>query len=179
MSLAEHKPALDVLGPGQEAGPVETPFRRFLADFFESHLAKGASAVLLCIVFVALFAPWISPQNPYDLATVDVMDARQPPGGQSWASGLTFWLGSDGAGRDMVSAIFYGLRTSLFVGVASGLIAEDCLYVLEVMMSRWIDLTLQLERMNSRASQSRSSGCVGGTPLFPKLPTVLTMPCSK
>jgi peptide/nickel transport system permease protein len=128
MSVAEHKPALDALVPEPAAdtlaaGPVETPFRRFLADFFESHVAKGALAVLLCIVFVALFAPWISPQNPYDLATVDVMDARQPPGGQAWASGLTFWLGSDGAGRDMVSAIFYGLRTSLFVGVASGLIA--------------------------------------------------------
>jgi len=123
MSLAERKPALDALGPEQEAEPVETPFRRFLADFFESHVAKGALAVLLCIVFVALFAPWISPQNPYDLTTVDVMDARQPPGGEAWASGVTFWLGSDGAGRDMVSAIFYGLRTSLFVGVASGLIA--------------------------------------------------------
>jgi len=123
MSLAERKPALHALGPEQEAEPVETPFRRFLADFFESHVAKGALAVLLCIVFVALFAPWISPQNPYDLTTVDVMDARQPPGGEAWASGVTFWLGSDGAGRDMVSAIFYGLRTSLFVGVASGLIA--------------------------------------------------------
>ena len=126
MTLAESKvPPLagDEAAAPEVAGPVETPFRRFLSDFLESHIAKGALAVLTIIVFIALFAPWISPQNPYDLASVDVMDARQPPGGEAWASGITFWLGSDGAGRDMVSAIFYGLRTSLFVGVMSGLIA--------------------------------------------------------
>ena len=126
MTLAESKvpPLADDVAPvADAAGPVETPFRRFLSDFLESHIAKGALAVLTIIVFIALFAPWISPQNPYDLASVDVMDARQPPGGEAWASGITFWLGSDGAGRDMVSAIFYGLRTSLFVGVMSGLIA--------------------------------------------------------
>lgn len=105
-----------------EAAPVQTPFRRFLADFFESRVATGAIAVFAVILFIAIFAPWISPQNPYDLAVVDVMDSRLPPGEKS-LDGMTFVLGSDGAGRDMLSAIFYGLRTSLGVGVMSGIIA--------------------------------------------------------
>lgn len=101
---------------------VQTPFRRFLSDFFESRIATGAIAVFGVILFIAIFAPWISPQNPYDLMVVDVMDSRLPPGEKS-LTGMTFLIGSDGAGRDMLSAIFYGLRTSLGVGVMSGIIA--------------------------------------------------------
>lgn len=101
---------------------VQTPFRRFLSDFFESKVATGAIIVFGMILFIAIFAPWISPQDPYDLMVVDVMDSRLPPGEKS-LSGMTFLLGSDGAGRDMLSAIFYGLRTSLGVGVMSGIIA--------------------------------------------------------
>lgn len=102
---------------------VQTPFWRFLSDFFESKVATGACVMLSVIIFIALFAPLISPQNPYDLAVVDVMNARLEPGEQSWSGDLTFVLGSDGAGRDMLSAIFYGLRISLGVGVMSGIIA--------------------------------------------------------
>jgi peptide/nickel transport system permease protein len=101
---------------------VQTPFRRFLSDFFESRVATAAIAVFAVILFIAIFAPWISPQDPYDLMVVDVMDSRLPPGEKS-LTGMTFLLGSDGAGRDMLSAIFYGLRTSLGVGVMSGIIA--------------------------------------------------------
>ncbi len=101
---------------------VQTPFRRFLSDFFESRVATAAIAVFGGILFIAIFAPWISPQNPYDLMVVDVMDSRMRPGEKS-LTGMTFLLGSDGAGRDMLSAIFYGLRTSLGVGVMSGIIA--------------------------------------------------------
>ena len=100
----------------------QTPFRRFLSDFFASKVATAAVAVFAVILFIAIFAPWISPQDPYDLMVVDVMDSRLPPGEQS-LNGMTFLLGSDGAGRDMLSAIFYGLRTSLGVGVMSGIIA--------------------------------------------------------
>jgi peptide/nickel transport system permease protein len=81
-----------------------------------------AFAVLLVILFIGVFASVISPTDPYDLAVVDVMDSRLPPGTES-DTGMTFWLGTDGAGRDLLSAIFYGLRTSLGVGVVSGLIA--------------------------------------------------------
>ena len=101
---------------------VESPLRRFTAAFFESRIATAAFGMLLLVVAIALFAPWLSPQDPYDLAVVDIMDSRMAPGEEAMA-GFTFWLGSDGAGRDMLSAIFYGLRISLGVGVASGLIA--------------------------------------------------------
>ncbi len=99
-----------------------TPLRRFSNAFFESKTATVSLIMLMVIVFIALFAPWISNQNPYDLAVVDVMENRMPPGSEAYA-GFTFWLGSDGAGRDVLSAIFYGLRTSLGVGVISGVIA--------------------------------------------------------
>lgn len=101
---------------------VETPWRRFWAAYFDSKLATASLIVLIIVVLIALLAPWLSPQNPYDLGQVDIMDSRLEPGSQS-LGGMTFWLGTDGAGRDMLSAIFYGLRISLSVGVASGLIA--------------------------------------------------------
>ncbi len=94
----------------------ETPFRRFVSEFLSSRLALTGLVLLSLVVAIALFAPWISPQNPYDLAKLDLMDSRLEPGGK-------YLLGTDGQGRDMLSAIFYGLRVSLLVGVASGLIA--------------------------------------------------------
>jgi peptide/nickel transport system permease protein len=77
---------------------------------------------LFSIIILAVIAPWITPQNPYDLAQVDVLDGRQAPGAEAFA-GYTMWLGSDGAGRDLYSGILYGLRISLSVGVMSGFIA--------------------------------------------------------
>ncbi len=102
---------------------VQTPFRRFVSDFFEDRIATGALVVLLAIVFIALTAPWISPTDPYDLAVVDVMDGKLAPGATSFDGSVTYWLGTDGAGRDLLSAMFYGLRTSIGVGIMSGLIA--------------------------------------------------------
>lgn len=101
---------------------TETPFQRFAKDFFESKIATGALVVLIGIIFIAIFAPWISPQDPYDLAQVSVLDSKMPPGSESF-EGMTFHLGTDGAGRDLLSAIFYGLRISLGVGITSGIIA--------------------------------------------------------
>ena len=99
-----------------------TSLARIAADFARSRLALAGLALLLLIVLVALFAPQLSPQNPYDLAQLDVLDGRLPPGSKS-ENGLTFWLGSDDQGRDILSGIFYGLRISLTVGVASTLCA--------------------------------------------------------
>ncbi len=105
-----------------EAGAVETPFRRFCRDYAESRIATGALVVLVAIILVALLAPWISPTDPYDLASVSILDGKLKPGSQSM-DGTTYWLGTDGAGRDLVSAIIYGLRISLGVGVMSGVVA--------------------------------------------------------
>jgi peptide/nickel transport system permease protein len=105
-----------------QVAPDETPLHRFASEYFESRLAALALVVLAVLIVLALVAPWIVPQNPYDLAQVDVLDSRLPPGSKSMA-GYTFLLGTDGAGRDLVSAMLYGLRISLSVGVMSGLIA--------------------------------------------------------
>ena len=112
----------DLLKTAEKTVLVETPFRRFVSDFSESRIAVAALLLLAIIVVLALTAPWIVPQNPYDLAQVSIMDSRQPLGSKSM-DGWTFWLGTDGAGRDLYSAILYGLRISLAVGVASGVIA--------------------------------------------------------
>lgn len=106
----------------EAGGRPQTPFQRFRADFFASRVATVSLYVLVAIILIAVFAPVISPTDPYNLATVTVLDARLPPGVKG-SDGITFWLGSDGAGRDLLSAIFYGLRISLGVGVISGLVA--------------------------------------------------------
>jgi len=93
------------------------------ADFLHSRIAVGGLVVLGIVVLAALLAPWITPQNPYDLLQLDVLDARLPPGSHSSEGGYTYWLGTDGQGRDLYSAIVYGLRISLTVGVGSALIA--------------------------------------------------------
>jgi len=103
-------------------GAAESPFRRIVADFLANPVAVFGLALLGAIVFLAMFAPLLSPQNPYDLAQLDVMDGRLPPGSPS-PSGGTYWLGTDDQGRDMLSAIFYGLRISLAVGVTATVLA--------------------------------------------------------
>lgn len=109
--------------PPLSVQPVdETPWRQFVRDFMQSRIAVCGLALLLMVLFLALFAPWIAPQNPYDLSKLDLMDSKLAPGAQSMM-GSTFWLGTDGMGRDMLSAILYGLRVSLLVGVVSGVIA--------------------------------------------------------
>jgi peptide/nickel transport system permease protein len=97
---------------------IETPLRRLVGDFVANPVAVFGVALLAVILLLAVFAPLISPQNPYDLAQLDVMQSRLPPGSPA-PSGGTYWLGTDDQGRDMLSAIFYGLRISLGVGIAS------------------------------------------------------------
>ena len=100
----------------------ESPFRRLLSDFARDPAAMVGLILLAVILVAALAAPLISPQNPYDLAQLDIVDGRLPPFSKNDA-GTTFWLGTDDQGRDMLSAIFYGLRISLTVGVTSTIIA--------------------------------------------------------
>lgn len=84
--------------------------------------ARIALAVLVLFVLLALAAPLIAPQNPYDLAQLDVLDSKLAPGTAA-GNGAIFWLGSDDQGRDMLSAMLYGLRVSLGVGLATTLLA--------------------------------------------------------
>lgn len=119
MRIATQLPASD----GASAPRAESPWRRFAAEFAQSRLALAGLALLVAIILAAIAAPVISPQNPYDLAQLDVMDSKLPPGEQSSSTGKTYWLGTDDQGRDMLSGIFYGLRISLVVGVSSTVIA--------------------------------------------------------
>jgi peptide/nickel transport system permease protein len=122
---------MSVVDIGPTPAPIETvpsrnvqsPLARFISDFTESRLATAACVILLITMLLAALAPWIVPQNPYDLAQVDLLDSRLEPGTPSSSGAYTHWLGTDGAGRDLVSAMLYGLRISLAVGVLSGLLA--------------------------------------------------------
>ncbi|HEX4171916.1 MAG TPA: ABC transporter permease, partial [Acetobacteraceae bacterium] len=108
--------------PGASAIREETPFRRFVSEFAASRIAVAGLIVFVLIGLAAIFASVIAPQNPYDLAQLDIMDGRLPPGSSS-SAGNTYLLGTDDQGRDMLSGILYGLRISLGVGVGSALIA--------------------------------------------------------
>jgi len=99
--------------------PPQTPFRRVVSDFCENKLAVFGLVLVVLSIFVAVFAPLISPQNPFDIANLDLLDAKSPPGTVSGDGKITYWLGTDGQARDMMSAIFYGMRLSLFVGFTS------------------------------------------------------------
>ncbi|MBN9063643.1 MAG: peptide ABC transporter permease [Rhizobiales bacterium 65-9] len=96
--------------------------REFALEFGASPTAVVSLAALLVLVVGAVFAPVISPQNPYDLAKLSILDSRLPPGTES-AEGYIHWLGTDGMGRDLLSAILYGLRISLIVGISSVVVA--------------------------------------------------------
>ncbi|WP_191085400.1 ABC transporter permease [Roseococcus microcysteis] len=112
----------DTTASAPVAAKEETPFRRFVSEFAANKVAVGGLLVFVTIALLAIFAPWIAPQNPYDLAQLDIMDGRLPPG-EVGGTGITHWLGTDDQGRDMLSGIIYGLRISLIVGIGSAIIA--------------------------------------------------------
>ena len=100
----------------------ESRLRRFVATYVENRAAVVAFFIFFSIILLALLSPWISPQNPYDLAQINIIDGCLPPGSRGMG-GMAYWLGTDDQGRDLLSAIFYGLRISLWVGVISNLFA--------------------------------------------------------
>ncbi|MDX5630614.1 MULTISPECIES: ABC transporter permease [unclassified Brenneria] len=112
----------DVAREQPTAKSARRGWRQFWRLYSSSSLAMAGLALLLSLVLLALLAPWLAPQNPYDLMQLDIMNGQLPPGSVT-SDGFSFWLGSDDQGRDMLSAILYGLRISLGVGVLSALIA--------------------------------------------------------
>ena len=99
-----------------------TPFTRFWNEFRENRIAVLALSVVVLMALLALFASFVSPQNPYDLANLSLLDSRRPPGFVG-TGGYTHWLGTDPQGRDLLSAIFYGLRISIQIGLAAGFVS--------------------------------------------------------
>lgn len=103
----------------------------------------AALIALVCLV-CAVFAPWIAPHNPFDLATLQLDNARLPP---VWSEGgkSSFWLGTDDQGRDILSALMYGARISLAVGLASvvlSLLVGVSLGLLAGFLGGWVDAVL-------------------------------------
>ena len=91
-------------------------------SFRHSPVAVLAALVAAVCFFCALLAEVVAPHNPFDLATLELMDSLKPP---AWVEGgePRYWLGTDGQGRDILSALMYGTRISLLVGVASVLLS--------------------------------------------------------
>jgi peptide/nickel transport system permease protein len=90
----------------------------FVHAFLRSKLTVAAALVTLTLVLVAALAPAIAPHDPFDLKSLNLLDSRLPP---AWAQDgdLRYLLGTDEEGRDVLSAILYGTRISLTVGVLS------------------------------------------------------------
>lgn len=110
-------------------------------SFLNSPTAIVAAVIALVCVFCAAFAPWIAPHNPFDLATLELSNARLPP---AWSEGgnTGFLLGTDDQGRDILSALMYGARISLAVGVASVLLSVGvgvALGLLAGFLGGWVD----------------------------------------
>ena len=117
------EPVPEVLPPAVVARVPVGRWRRFRQQFASNKIAMSGLVVLLAMILAAVFAPWLAPQNPFDLASLDILDAKLPPGSQNFDGSMTYWLGTDGQARDVFSAILYGMRISLFVGFVSVLCA--------------------------------------------------------
>lgn len=94
----------------------------YLQRFLTKPTAALGLIILSLLALAAIFAPQLAHQNPYDLAAIDILSSRLAPGSQS-VDGYTHWLGTDDQGRDLLSAVLYGLRVSLTVALVATSIA--------------------------------------------------------
>lgn len=132
---------------------TDTPRRRAILKQLRSNpTVKGSVIALVLLLATVLLAPFLAPQNPYDLGALDLLDGRLPPGSASM-DGFRYWLGTDSQGRDMLSAILYGLRISLVVGLSAvalatvigstvGLVAAYAGGLIDTMLMRLVDFIL-------------------------------------
>ena len=117
---------------------IKNLYHKIFDGYWEAKLALFG---IIFFVGVALFAPWIAPQNPYDLTSLDVFDGLLKPGSQMM-NGTTAWLGTDAVGRDILSNVMYGLRISLTVAavvVFFGAIIGIILGLLAGLYGGWVD----------------------------------------
>jgi len=98
---------------------IESPSKRLWRTFSADWTAMFGLLVLSVLVLLAIFAPLVVPQNPYDLAQLNILDGRLTPGSSSFDEKVFYLLGTDDQGRDIYSAIIYGMRISLGVGLIS------------------------------------------------------------
>ncbi len=91
----------------------------FMWSFRRTPVAIISFVVALTLILGALFAPLFAPHNPFDPATLNLMNGFSEPMVPNQFTGETFWLGTDDQGRDVFSTILFGMRISLFVGFAA------------------------------------------------------------
>jgi hypothetical protein len=178
--------------PAATLAPV-SPLRAAWAEFRENRIALGALAVVVLIVAVAGLAPWITPQNPYDIGNLNLLDARRPPG-YVGSGGYTHWLGTDASGRDLLSAILYGLRISMQMGLMAGVVGLvlgttlgiTAAYVggkIETAIMRIVDLQLSfpaiLWRSCSRRCLARARSSSSRRSWRPSTPTSRARPTAR
>jgi peptide/nickel transport system permease protein len=113
--------------PQPVVAPKTSRWRTFMRSdivwsYRHSPITIAASIIALLLILMAVFAPWLAPYNPFNPATLNLMDGFTPPNSSSY-SAKYFALGTDSQGRDMLSTIMYGSRVSLFVGVMATLFA--------------------------------------------------------
>ncbi len=127
--------------------------RDFLSEYMENKVAAVAAVAVAITLLVVVFAPWITPQDPYDLATISILNSTLAPGEVDMMTNTPFYLGTDSQGRDMLSAILYGMRISLFValvstsvsvviGVIAGIVAAYVGGAIESLIMRLVDFIL-------------------------------------
>ena len=124
---------------------VETPWQRFKSDFLASKIAVFGLILMILVLGAAILAPWIAPQNPYDIGNLDIFDSKLPPGSKSADGSFTYWLGTDGQARDLLSAILYGMRTSMMVSivsVAAALVIGTLVGLVAAYFGGWVDALL-------------------------------------
>ncbi len=142
----QSKESVVKIDSSQRAQPLQdTPQRRAILKKLRSKPSiKGAVIALIVLLAVVLLSPFLSPQNPYDLGALDLMDGRLKPMSEA-ASGMTYWLGTDDQGRDMLSAILHGLRISLMVGLSAVVLATiigSLIGLVAAYVGGWVDTLL-------------------------------------
>lgn len=152
MSAARNEGAVSPLPASAPLLATGVPATGGLAGLIRTVPAPGVLLALVVLGLAALLAPLIAPQNPYDLSTLSVFDNRLAPGSRGF-DGRLYLLGSDQQGRDMLSAILYGLRISLVVGLVAtalaamvgitvGLVAAYAGGIVETVLMRLVDFIL-------------------------------------
>ena len=117
---------------------------RTFGEFAESRVAMAALGLIVLLLVLAILAPWVAPQNPYDLSQLSIMDNKLPPLSHGF-SGQLYLLGTDDQGRDMLSAIIFGLRLSLTVAIvatATALVLGACVGLLAAYAGGRVDAVL-------------------------------------
>ncbi|WP_341668810.1 ABC transporter permease [Alcaligenes sp. SDU_A2] len=120
----------------------QTPQRRRILQRLRARpSARRSLWTLFALIALVMIAPFFAPQDPYDLLALDILDGRLPPGATNM-DGQVYWLGTDAQGRDMLSAILYGLRISLMVGLGAVILSTligSFLGLLAAFRGGWVD----------------------------------------